>query len=758
MTTPQLSLLKNTSVANARILEASHRPTTKCIEQHFRIMLWWWPAEKTMLRNVSASAKTCESSCLRPAQTQNWTYGDSPRLFPKTLTVIKAGLCQHPNSIWMMRSISSGADQAGLQNTNSTGTESSTAESMIVERSHAGSHCVSNAVAKRLRDHGQVERKVLFVAEDIDALLMHCKGTKSLASREQITSIYQQIRILAKKANPSDAAAKAAANEALSILAQHAMATAWNFEPRHVCALALAYAELQTKIPDLLAKTVADLIVVKRDAFAHPAEITGCLHAFAKIGQHPGNEALAALCERASVVVAHLRPHDVAMILWSCAKLGASPSDELFEALCHRVSSSIQGFTAQNVANTLWAFGTMKRYPGKATLEQLCKRVQETIGDFTSQTVANVMWAFASLGHHPGRQTFDVICQHATDIVAHFDRPQAVANTLWAFAKLRDHNKDLLPLLCHRACLLPRSASPHEIVNMLWSVATLAASQQQLLDSDFVRLLCRQACDAVKDFNSHDLANALWSCAVMDALPHGLAMLHALQLDVASVFTCSFFQNRMQKQQLFQFLLSVDLQLPQEILTKFGMDACTLRSALRSVSMQQFDVVGQHESLLQRDVAATAMRLGRRYHTEAVDAKSGYTIDVLVDGRIAVEVDGPTHFLFDGRTPTGATLLKRRHLLLLGYHVVALPYFVWGQATQDDAKEALLTRLLDGGSHVKDKADVPHPKIRAFQHRGSNKKHVIDHSIQSRAGDGRQIRNMVKDLGIIARDKPKTVL
>jgi len=65
-------------------------------------------------------------------------------------------------------------------------------------------------------------------------------------------------------------------------------------------------------------------------------------------------------------------------------------------------------------------------------------------------------------------------------------------------------------------------------------------------------------------------------------------------------------------------------------------------------------------SKLQRDVVASllALELAPR---EEVRSPQGYSLDAVVlhDGReVAIEVDGPFHFC--GRTPTGATALKRR--------------------------------------------------------------------------------------------------
>ena len=71
---------------------------------------------------------------------------------------------------------------------------------------------------------------------------------------------------------------------------------------------------------------------------------------------------------------------------------------------------------------------------------------------------------------------------------------------------------------------------------------------------------------------------------------------------------------------------------------------------------------------------------------EARCPTSGYSIDMLVHvhdsslggesssrgGAWAVEFDGPSHFLASG-APTGATLLKRRYLQLLGHTLVSVP-------------------------------------------------------------------------------------
>ena len=112
--------------------------------------------------------------------------------------------------------------------------------------------------------------------------------------------------------------------------------------------------------------------------------------------------------------------------------------------------------------------------------------------------------------------------------------------------------------------------------------------------------------------------------------------------------------------------------------------------------LQAFSGLATRDSRLQREVVA-ALRTSVpdvEVEEEYRDARSGYSIDVLVRRRSpsstggkaalgepaavwAVEVDGPFHFLGDGRTPSGSTLLKRKQLGQLGYAVVPVPFWEW---------------------------------------------------------------------------------
>ena len=113
--------------------------------------------------------------------------------------------------------------------------------------------------------------------------------------------------------------------------------------------------------------------------------------------------------------------------------------------------------------------------------------------------------------------------------------------------------------------------------------------------------------------------------------------------------------------------------------------------------LQAFTALPTHESLLQHQVEASLRRSGSDIVQEYRDARSGYSIDILVQQRSAagstawaVEVDGPFHFLRDGRTPSGNTLLKRKQLGQLGYTVVPVPFWEWQGLKGDAATQRYL--------------------------------------------------------------------
>ena len=85
---------------------------------------------------------------------------------------------------------------------------------------------------------------------------------------------------------------------------------------------------------------------------------------------------------------------------------------------------------------------------------------------------------------------------------------------------------------------------------------------------------------------------------------------------------------------------------------------------------------------------------------EEVLLKSGYRIDavVKVEGKkIAVEVDGPYHFIGRSGELTGSSILKHRQVAAIdGIQVISIPYWEWNEHKYDNEKKKQYLRALLG--------------------------------------------------------------
>ena len=141
------------------------------------------------------------------------------------------------------------------------------------------------------------------------------------------------------------------------------------------------------------------------------------------------------------------------------------------------------------------------------------------------------------------------------------------------------------------------------------------------------------------------------------------------------------------------------------------MEAVNDMWALKETCLEAFVCAKAAPSGTQQQVSETLRHMGMSVEDEVRCPKSGYSIDMMVHdsgrgmggernsstGTWAVEFDGPLHFL-TSRAPTGATLLKRRHLRLLGHALVSVPYWEWsGCKGAGEREQYLKSKLAECG-------------------------------------------------------------
>jgi len=301
----------------------------------------------------------------------------------------------------------------------------------------------------------------------------------------------------------------------------------------------------------------------------------------------------------------------------------------------------VREFTPQGLAITGWAFATAG-HAAQALFDAIAEESSGRVREFSFQNLANTAWAFATAGH-AAPALFDAIAAEAAGRVREFT-PQGLANTGWAFATAGRPAPALFEAIAEEASGRVREFTPQALANTAWAYAASdhLAAESSLFDQRFAR-----RCDALAhEFNTQ-----------------GLCQLHQWRLWYECERGCSN-------------------GLPGAAL----LARCDAAFRVSEVTVSRF----------QRQVAETLVSLGASVQEEIV-LEEGYSLDLVVDWRgerLAVEVDGPWHFV--GREPTRATLLKRRQLEHFGWWLVSVPYWEWDeQKTTREQRAAYLSTLLE---------------------------------------------------------------
>jgi hypothetical protein len=402
--------------------------------------------------------------------------------------------------------------------------------------------------------------------------------------------------------------------------------------------------------------------------------------------------------------------------LHTSRRLDARVDGRLMAALQRRATATAGDFCPQAVSNVLLALAKMGERADRGLLTAMQTQATATAGDFNPQAIANVLWALAKMGERADRGLLEAMQTQATVTAGGF-HPQNVANVLWALATMGERaDRGLLEAMQRRAVATAGEFKPQAVANVLWALATMG----EKADRGLLEAIQRQATAAVRQFDPQTIANVLWALAVMGESWLDWTLDVLIDLLAARVLEVRDQLTEEAKHQLHQWLLSCQLGLALGASLPSGV--ALVKQEMGEACLRAFSGKGTRESRLQREVAATLRKAVPEVKIveEYRDARSGYSIDVLVrrgsaagspggvnsleepSGDWAVEVDGPFHFLGDGRTPSGSTLLKRRQLGQLGYTVVPVPFWEWDALNGGEVKRRyVVDKLMGGGGHEK---------------------------------------------------------
>ena len=340
--------------------------------------------------------------------------------------------------------------------------------------------------------------------------------------------------------------------------------------------------------------------------------------------------------------------------MYACGQLGIVPVSHWQQRFWQASVSSLGVFKPQALSNTIYACGQLGVMPPASWLARFWEECASKLGEFSPQHVGNVCFSVGQLGITPPADVLQRFWRVSADKMAIF-KSQELTNCVFAFARL--------------------NAKPPAF----W-VEQYSRVSERLLPQ----------------LNEQDLANSALALATLALweLPMWPLLWARLWQSVSRKSSAGWNEdNRLQARQLYQVYQAATMERPG-----LPEPEAERLAAVRKCWVDQ--VRGEQQlrssSKLHQEVSACLRSMGVAHVNEHWCERAERMLDIAVEGAsvpVALEVDGPYHFLQDGR-PDGSTLLRDRMLAAHGWRVVVVDYRVWDGLADDAQQEEYLRRLL----------------------------------------------------------------
>lgn len=344
----------------------------------------------------------------------------------------------------------------------------------------------------------------------------------------------------------------------------------------------------------------------------------------------------------------------------------------------------------QGISNIAWA---LSKIGGELLYLSEMDRVAEValtkVGEFNSQNVANIAGAFASM-QHSAPDLFSDLSKRASSII-HTFQAQELAQVLWAFASLYEPAGPLLESLDNVFKDLHQFKCYKGEENFNYSDARGAETSGDLDIEGVIDY-------PVLNFNRDQLGNISWSYAVLGQMDRNFfshvwkTLSHFEEQQISEQYR----EDIMFASQAYLVNQCLKLEYPQ------------LQLSLRSDLEGKIVRAGRTKRFNQKMTSSFQKEVGRLLVSTGLDWVREYSVDgysfdaVLIDQKVALEIDGPTHFSRNSGVPLGHTMLKRRYIAAAGWELVSVSFQEWeelrGGFEQLDYLRDILKDHIGGGT------------------------------------------------------------
>lgn len=433
------------------------------------------------------------------------------------------------------------------------------------------------------------------------------------------------------------------------------------------------------------------LQLTKRFATEFPArEFSNALHGIAKLCANKALDArgattvevIEALDAALVKCAGDLEPQGSSIVWWAYAILGRPPSQEAAAALASVTVRGARQMGSQHVGNTWWALGSLIGGESRPS---------------SNREAAKYL--------HQNDEMWRGLIEAAKREAAKGMRSQELANVAWSLATTRRViDEDLWAIVQKAIAKGAGEMNAHAVSTIWWAHATLG----RLPDGPALTALCAATERSAREaFNAQDVATTVWSLATISSL-RGMPLPRCYDdaWKIARDMQPGQFHNTGLCKLFHAYLMR---KHGLSVGDKGEYPVWIINQAKNAWMMQVRDLHDQHASHTYQSEIAGVFRDQLKLNCEVERVTDGgyFSVDVyLPDGEVAVEYDGPQHFVGPGRdqlrsfrsgetcTKTAATELRDLFLAkTCAGGVISIPWFEWFENAEK--RDEYLRRKLD---------------------------------------------------------------